>query len=47
MEPIKINVKVYKDNVISTIVDKQELPPKANVYKDNVISTIVDFYSQR
>ena len=37
------SVEVYKDLIISTIVDhKMELGKAAKVYKDLIISTIVD-----
>ena len=37
-----MNVKVYKTNVISTIVDFISFWNFGDVYKTNVISTIVD-----
>ena|GEM_PF-5087828 len=40
--------KVYKDLIISTIVDViKRLPGPIYVYKDLIISTIVDWYYKR
>ena len=33
---------VYKDDLISTIVDRKSFGISYNVYKDDLISTIVD-----
>ena len=38
---------VYKDDLISTIVDSEAPSSEALVYKDDLISTIVDFYFRR
>ncbi len=38
----RLYLRVYKDSIISTIVDKVLNRCKYKVYKDSIISTIVD-----